>query len=92
MAYETRLRGNNPKFIDIMAQGSADSSGAIARIPMRDGFFRKQMEEATLMAAACELREALLGLLFVVRENHCENSGPAQDAAVEALRKATWKP
>jgi len=92
MAWKTRLRGNNPKFIDIMDECAADSSGAVARVPLRDGFFRKQMEDATLMAAAGELREALLGLLFVVRENTCENSGAAQDSAVEALRKATWKP
>ena len=34
--YEIRLRGNNPKFIDIMTKGAADSSGAVARIPLRD--------------------------------------------------------
>lgn len=34
--YEIRLRGNNPKFIDIMTKGAADSSGAVARIPLHD--------------------------------------------------------
>jgi len=88
--YEIRLRGNNPKFIDIMTKGAADSSGAIARIPLRDGFFDTQMEAATLLASAPSLRDALRELLEAVRRSTCAGSGPAQDKATEALEAATY--
>lgn len=57
--WEPRLRGNNPKFIDIMQVGAADSSGAIARVPLRDGFFDQANQDANLIAAAPALLAAL---------------------------------
>jgi hypothetical protein len=89
-AYEIRLRGNNPKFIDIMTKGAADSSGAVARIPLRDGFFDTQMEAATLLAGAPDLRDALRDLLEAVQRSTCAGSGPAQDKAIQALADATY--
>ena len=57
--WETRLRGNAAKNIDIMAKGAADSSGAIARVPIRDGFVQQARLNAELIAAAPEMLEAL---------------------------------
>lgn len=57
--WETRLRCNNPKFIDILTVGAADSSGAIARVPMRDGYFDSTRKNAALIAAAPELLDAI---------------------------------
>lgn len=57
--WEVRLRGNNPKFADIMHPGAADSSGAIARVPLRDGFRATAMREATMMAGAPAMLRAL---------------------------------
>lgn len=57
--WEVRLRGNNPKFADIMHPGAADSSSAIARVPLRDGFTRTNMREAAMMAAAPAMLRAL---------------------------------
>ena len=89
--YEIRLRGNNPKFIDIMHKGAADSSGAIARVPLRAGFFDSQMKAATQLAAAPALEDALRTMLEAVQRSGCEGSGPAQDKAREALASATYK-
>ncbi len=89
-SYEIRLRGNNPKFIDIMAKGAADSSGAIARVPLRDGFFDTQMKAATLLASAPTLRDALRDLLEAVQRSTCSGSGPAQDKAIQALDASTY--
>lgn len=61
--WETRLRGNTPKFIDIFPVGAADSSGAIARIPIRDGYFSSNHKTARLIAAAPRLKEALTALI-----------------------------
>ena len=85
-SYEIRLRGNNPKFIDIMTKGAADSSGAIARVPLRDGFFDTQMKAATLLASAPALRD----LLEAVQRSTCDGSGPAQDKAIQALDASTY--
>lgn len=57
--WEVRLRGNAPKFADIMHPGAADSAGAIARVPLRDGFRAKAMREATMMAGAPAMLAAL---------------------------------
>lgn len=61
--WETRLRGNNPKFIDIFPVGAADSSGAIARVPLRDGYFTSNHKTARLLAAAPKLLAALIALI-----------------------------
>lgn len=61
--WETRLRGNTPKFIDIFPVGAADSSGAIARIPIRDGYFNSNQKTARLIAAAPRMKEALTALI-----------------------------
>ena len=42
-----------------------------------------------LIEASPDLLNALQGLLDAVRRSTCDGSGPAQDAAVRALRKAT---
>jgi hypothetical protein len=63
--YEIRLRGNNPKFIDIMTKGAADSSGAVARI-------------AALEAEIAEFREAanaLRGPVAVLLGMHPDDLG-----------------
>lgn len=57
--WETRLRGNTPKFIDIFPVGAADSSGAIARIPIRDGYFSSNQKTAAMIATAPELLSVL---------------------------------
>lgn len=57
--WETRLRGKTQKFIDIFPVGAADSSGAIARVPIRDGYFSSNQKTAALIAAAPELLEAI---------------------------------
>lgn len=61
--WEPRLRGNNPKHIDIMNVGAADSSGAIARVPIRDGYMKSCQRTAALIAKAPELLAALLALV-----------------------------
>ncbi len=58
--WETRLRGNTPKFIDIFHVGAADSSGAIARVPIRDGYLSSNLKTAALIAAAPELLDRLI--------------------------------
>ena len=55
MAWKIRLLGDNQKFIDIMEEGAADSSGAIARVPLRDGYASQAMRYAELIATAPEL-------------------------------------
>lgn len=61
--WEVRLRGNAPKFADIMHPGAADSSGAVARVPLRDGFTATNLREAKMIAGApamlCVLKEIL---------------------------------
>ena len=61
--WEPRLRGNTPKFIDIFPVGSADSSGAIARVPIRDGYFKSNQKTAALIAAAPRLLASLTALV-----------------------------
>lgn len=48
----------------------------------------RQLSHARLIAAAPDLLEALRGLLAAVQHSVCENSGPAQDAARAAIKKA----
>lgn len=62
--WEVRMRGNHPKFADIVFQGAADSSGAIARVPLRDGFTATNLREATMIAGA----PAMLAALKRIRE------------------------
>lgn len=88
MAWETRLSGNTPKFIDIFPVGAADSSGAIARVPIRDGYLLSNLKTAVLLAEAPALLKALEGLLSAVQRSGCADSGPAQDAAADAIFKA----
>lgn len=57
--WETRLRGNTPKFIDIFPVGAADSSGAIARVPIRDGYFSSNQKTAALIAEAPAMLDAI---------------------------------
>lgn len=57
--WEVRLRGNAPKFADVMHAGSPDSSGAIARVPLRDGFTATNLREATMIAGAPAMLAAL---------------------------------
>jgi len=57
--WEVRLRGNAPKFADIMHTGAADSSPAIARVPLRDGFTKTNLREAAMIAAAPAMLRAL---------------------------------
>jgi len=57
--WEVRLRGNTPKFADIMHHGAADSSSAIARVPLRDGFTKTNLREAAMIAAAPAMLHAL---------------------------------
>lgn len=57
--WEVRLRGIAPKFADIMNPGAADSSGAIARVPLRDGYTVAAMRQARMMAAAPTMLIAL---------------------------------
>ena len=44
--------------------------------------------DARLIAATPDLLAALQGLLAAVRRSTCDGSGPAQDAAAQALHKA----
>lgn len=57
--WEVRLRGAAPKFADIMHPGSVDSSGAIARVPLRDGFAATNLREAKMLAGAPAMLAAL---------------------------------
>ena len=57
--WEVRMRGNAPKFADIMHPGSADSAGAIARVPLRDGFTATNLREAQMIAGAPAMLAAL---------------------------------
>lgn len=68
MAWKTRLRGDNPKFIDIMEEGAADSSGAIARVPLRDGFYDSATRHAELIASAPAMRSELEHLRMLIEE------------------------
>lgn len=58
--YELRLRGVLNKNIDIMHVGAANSSGAVARVPIRDNVpFAKTCQVATLLAASPDMLAAL---------------------------------
>lgn len=58
--FELRLRGDCAKNIDIMHVGAANSSGAVARVPIRDSVpFAKSCQVATLFAAAPDMLAAL---------------------------------
>ncbi len=61
--WEVRLRGNSPKFADVMHFGAADSSGAVARVPLRDGFVATNLREATMIAGAPAMTAALKQIL-----------------------------
>lgn len=56
------------------------------------GDIEQETANARLIAAAPELLDALRGLLQAIRMSVCEGSGPAQDAACEAIFKATGAP
>ena len=64
--WETRLRGKDPKNIDIMTRGAADSCGAIARIPLRDGFGTVNQLHARLIANAPALLDELKTLVAII--------------------------
>lgn len=49
----------------------------------------RQYADATLMAAAPDLLEALHGLMNAVQKSVCDGSGQAQDKARQAIAKAT---
>lgn len=58
--YELRLRGNCARNIDIMHVGAANSSGAVARAPLRDNVpTSESWRVATLFAAAPDMLAAL---------------------------------
>lgn len=57
--WQVRLRGNAPKFADIMHSGAANSPGAIARVPLRDGFTATNLRKATMIAGAPAMLTAL---------------------------------
>ena len=67
--WEARLRGNDPKFIDIMSKGASDSSGAIARIPLRDGFGTINQLHARLIANAPALLDELKTLVAIIHHD-----------------------
>lgn len=57
--WQVRMRGVTPKFADVMHSGAADSSGAIARVPLRDGYVKTNLREATMIAGAPAMLAAL---------------------------------
>lgn len=66
LRWEARLRGETPKFIDIMSQGAPNSSGAVARIPIRDGFLKSALLQARLIEKAPELLDELKTLVAII--------------------------
>ncbi len=65
------------------------SEGSMKWALFDDGIRSENPEaDAHLIAAAPDLLVALQGLLAAVQSSVCEGSGPAQEAAHAALRKA----